>query len=480
MEGKNPVILSSDPKVKETFRKMIADTTDAIIESYDDNTAYSGKDVYELRKDLENLGFLPDEGLGFDKTLKTVKEEIMPHLLRTWSTMYMPHLHAPALTETIASELIIGTFNDSMDSWDQGPAATEIEEDMIHGLVKLFGFGPEADGTFTSGGTQSNMAAIIAARDWFCNTKYGCDVKKEGLPSFYNRMRLYTSEVSHFSMEKSCHVMGLGYNSVRKLPVDSKCKIDIKKFEEMVEQDIKDGLLPFCAVATIGTTDYGSIDDVAEMRRICDKYGMFLHADASYGSGLVMSQKYKSRMGDMSICDSVTVDFHKMFLLPISCSVVLFKKKNLQECFELHADYLNREEDEEEGYINLVDKSLQTTRRFDALKVFMAFQTRGKKGFASIIDTAVENAGYFYSRLIKDPVFIAPVEPEISSVVFAVIDGDEANKNIRKSLMNEGTVIGQTSKDGKVMLKFTLLNPALTHDHIDKIIARIKELRPVT
>ena len=478
MEGKNPVILSSDPKVKETFRKMIADTTDAIIESYDDNTAYSGKDVYELRKDLEDLGFLPDEGLGFDKTLKTVKEEIMPHLLRTWSTMYMPHLHAPALTETIASELIIGTFNDSMDSWDQGPAATEIEEDMIHGLLKLFGFGPGADGTFTSGGTQSNMAAIIAARDWFCNTKYGCDVKKEGLPSFYNRMRLYTSEVSHFSMEKSCHVMGLGYNSVRKLPVDSKCRVDIKKFEEMVEQDIKDGLLPFCAVATIGTTDYGSIDDVAEMRRICDKYGMFLHADASYGSGLVMSQKYKSRMGDMSICDSVTVDFHKMFLLPISCSVILFKKKNLQECFELHADYLNREEDEEEGYINLVDKSLQTTRRFDALKVFMAFQTRGKKGFASIIDTAVENAGYFYSRLIKDPAFIAPVEPEISSVVFAVIDGDEANKNIRKSLMNEGTVIGQTSKDGKVMLKFTLLNPALTHDHIDKIIARIKELRP--
>ena len=73
MEGKTPVILSSDPKVKETFRKMITDTTDAIIESYDDNTAYSGKDVYELRKDLEDLGFLPDEGLGFDKTLKTVK-----------------------------------------------------------------------------------------------------------------------------------------------------------------------------------------------------------------------------------------------------------------------------------------------------------------------------------------------------------------------------------------------------------------------
>ena len=95
----------------------------------------------------------------------------------------------------------------------------------------------------------------------------------------------------------------------------------------------------------------------------------------------------------------------------------------------------------------------------------------------TLFGVLVENADYFYSRLIADPVFIAPVKPEISSVVFAVIDGDEANKNIRKRLMDEGTVIGQTSKDGKVMLKFTLLNPALTHDHIDKVIDRIKALR---
>ena len=478
MEGKIPVILSSDEKVKESFRRMIADTTDAIITSYDDDAAYSGMDVYELRDRIEKLGFLPEKGLGFDPVLKTVKQEIMPHLLRTWSPKYMPHLHAPAVTESIASELIIGTFNDSMDSWDQGPAATEIEEAMIHGLLKLYGFSEGSDGTFTSGGTQSNMAAIIAARDWYCNRKLGHDVKKKGLPSCYGKLRLYSSEVSHFSMDKACHVMGLGYDSVRKLPVDARCKIDVKKFEDMVKQDIEAGLLPFCAVATIGTTDYGSIDDVAAMRKVCDRYGMFLHADASYGSGLVMSPKYSDRMGDMSICDSVTVDFHKMFLLPISCSVVLFKDKTVQECFELHADYLNREEDEEEGYINLVDKSLQTTRRFDALKVFMAFQTRGRDGFARIIETAVENAQYFYDRLAADPAFITPVKPEISSVVFAVKDGDEANKNIRKHLMDEGTVIGQTSKDGRVMLKFTLLNPVLTHDYLDRIIARIKELRP--
>ena len=133
-------------------------------------------------------------------------------------------------------------------------------------------------------------------------------------------------------------------------------------------------------------------------------------------------------------------------------------------------------EDEEDGYINLVGKSMQTTRRFDALKVFMAFQTRGVKGYGEIIDKAVGNAYYFYQRISEDPEFIAPVEPELSSVVFALNSGDEVNKKVRRKLLSEGTVIGQTVKDGRVMLKFTLLNPNLEHSKIDAIIVRIKEL----
>jgi L-2,4-diaminobutyrate decarboxylase len=203
---------------------------------------------------------------------------------------------------------------------------------------------------------------------------------------------------------------------------------------------------------------------------------MHLHADAAYGSGLIMSQKYRDRISAISLCDSITVDFHKMFLLPISCSAILVRDKDLLKCFELHADYLNREEDEEDGYINLVGKSMQTTRRFDALKVFMAFQTRGVKGYGEIIDKAVGNASYFYERISADPEFIAPVEPELSSVVFALNSGDEVNKKVRRKLLSEGTVIGQTVKDGRVMLKFTLLNPNLEHSKIDAIIVRIKEL----
>ena len=212
------------------------------------------------------------------------------------------------------------------------------------------------------------------------------------------------------------------------------------------------------------------------MRGICDRHGMHLHGDAAYGSGLIMSDRYRDRVSALSVCDSITVDFHKMFLLPISCSAILVRDADLLRCFEFHADYLNRVEDEEDGYINLVGKSMQTTRRFDALKVYMAFQTRGMDGFGRIIDTAVENAAYLYGRVSSDGDFFAPVEPEMSSVVFTLNGGDELNKRVRRRLLSEGTVIGQTVKDGRVMLKFTLLNPNLTHEDIDAVVDRIKTL----
>lgn len=477
MSATDPLLLSETDAVKERFTEMVRETLASVFRSYSDNSAFSGIDPYALRERINSLGFLPQEGKGFEKVLEETEKEILPHLLRTWSTKYMPHLHSPVLTETICSELIIACFNDSMDSWDQGPAATELEESMVHGLVKLYGFPEEtSDGCFTSGGSQSNISAIIAARDWYCKEKFGWDVKWKGLPPEYSKLRIYTSEISHFSMDKASHILGMGYQAVRKIPVDPKCRIDVEAFGKMLEEDVAAGLYPFCAVATFGTTDFGSIDDAVGMRALCDRYGMHLHADAAYGSGLIMSRKYKERLSAVSLCDSLTVDFHKMFLLPISCSAILVKDKELLKCFELHADYLNREEDEEDGYINLVGKSMQTTRRFDALKVFMAFQTRGVDGYGDIIDKAVGNAAYFYGRISEDPEFIAPVAPELSSVVFALKSGDDVNKKVRRMLLSEGTVIGQTVKDGRVMLKFTLLNPNLEHCQIDEIIARIKEL----
>ena len=470
--------LSDSIQDRAEYERIVDKTKEAILSSYSDDSAFSGINPYQLRRQIEKIGLLQEDGLGFDRTLQLVKDEIMPHLLRTWSRSYMPHLHSPALLESLSAEMIISAFNDSMDSWDQGPAATEVEAMVIKELLRLFGFDRDCgDGAFTSGGSQSNLTAITAARDKVLMNKFSWDVKKKGLIPDFHKLRLYTSEISHFSMDKSAHLLGLGYDAVRHIKINDRCQVDIPSFEKMLKEDSEKGLIPFMAVATLGTTDYGSIDDVGKMRRLSDRYGMHLHLDAAYGSAIILSDKEKKRLGSIELADSITIDFHKMFLLPISCSAVLYKDKKDLEPFLLPADYLNREEDEEDGYLNLVGKGIQTTRRFDALKVLFSCKARGRREYASIIEKSLSNAEYVYRILSGDESFIAPVKPELSSVVFALKGGDDLNRRVRRTLLEEGCVIGQTVKDGSVMLKLTLLNPNLEKEDLENLIKHIKEMR---
>ena len=352
--------------------------------------------------------------------------------------------------------------------------ATEIELLVINMLCKLYNLSDSGDGVFTSGGTQSNFMGLMCARDWYCNTVLKHDVKKKGLPANYNKFRVYTSSLSHFSVEKSTHILGLGYGSVRKVPCDDKLKMDVTALKIMIKEDLAKGLVPMAVDATIVTTDYGSIDDVKTIREVCDEHSMYLHSDAAYGGALILSDKYKERIEGIELSHSITIDFHKMFLLPISCSAFLVNDKSLLEPYKLHADYLNREEDEAEGYTNLVGKSIQTTRRFDDLKVWIAFQTQGKDGYNTIIDKCINNATILYNSLDLDELFETINLPELSSVVFRYKGSDKLNKKIRKTLLHEhGLVIGQTTYKDKVYLKCTLLNPRVVSYDILHLLKRI-------
>ena len=483
--SKNNLFLTSSDADKKSYVEMMEATVKAVASAMDHPHAYAGMGPYELRDAVHTDELLPASGCSFDAVLEDIKAKILPNLVRPMSTNYMAHLHSAVLLESIAAELIIATFNQSMDSWDQAPVATEIEVEVIRNLCKMYGYGEESDGVFTSGGSQSNLSGLLLARDWFCNEKCGHDVKKYGLPENFRKFRMYSSEVAHFSMEKSTHLMGMGYEAVVKVPVNDKMQMDVAKLRELIEADVKAGNIPFCVVATVGTTDFGSIDPMDELRKICDEYGMWLHADAAYGSGVIMSEKYAHRVAGLAACDSITVDFHKMFLLPVSCSASLIKDKRHFEALTIHADYLNREEDEEDGYINLVNKSMQTTRRFDALKVWISFKMRGRQGWSELITKCIDNAEYFYNQLIKRGDVEVAVKPEISSVVFRVLpeagsseDADTMNKRIRRELLHhKGVVIGQTVCNGNVCLKFTLLNPLQNEAKLDELLELILSLR---
>ena len=166
---------------KDEYKKIIGEVTSSIADTFADESAYAGPTPEELKKIIHQDSILPEKGIGWEKTLGLTKEKILPNLLRTSSTDYMAHLHGPSLVETIAAESIISTFNQSMDSWDQSPVATEIEVEVIKHLCRLFGYDEKADGVFTSGGSQSNQTAIIIARDMFCNDILKYDLAEKNL-----------------------------------------------------------------------------------------------------------------------------------------------------------------------------------------------------------------------------------------------------------------------------------------------------------
>jgi L-2,4-diaminobutyrate decarboxylase len=442
--------------------------------------AYSGKTPQELQELLKDDILLPVNGLGSENTLKLAAEKILPHLVNVASTDYMAHLHCATLQDSVIAELLIGIFNQSMDSWDQAPMATELEMHVLREFVSLTGLPPGTDGVFTSGGSQSNLMGMIFAREDFCTRKLNHDIRKEGLPECFRKFRIYTSEVAHFSIEKSAQLLGLGFRTVCSVPVDEKKKMSMVALRKMIKEDLSRGNIPIAVSATAGTTDFGSIDPLSEIRAICDEHDMWMHTDAAYGGGLILSDTYRERLKGFELSNSVTIDFHKMFMQSVTCSLFLINDPSLFQLLEIHADYLNREEEAEDGYTHLVGRSLATTRRFDALKVWMSFKSLGKNVLGGYIDKSVETAAAVYDFLESQDQFEGVTKPEISSVVFRYSAGESEEQNelinimVRKNLIhNSGIIIGQTRVGGKTFLKMTMLNPKITLASIKILLNKI-------
>ncbi len=453
---------------KETFDRLIDKTKSVLLRSFsDDERAFNGRMPEDMKNLLREETFLPRKGIGTDATLDIFEKILLPNALKVFSPYYMAHLHGPPMLASVAAELLLSTTNQSMDSWDQSPMATEIEIHLVNQLCNLYKLPHASDGTFTSGGTQSNLMGVLIARDHYYAEYLNRDVRIEGLGSENGRLRMYASEVAHFSVQKSAALLGLGHRAVRSVPVDKRKKMNADILDQMISEDRAEGLLPFLVIATAGTTDFGSVDPLDRIRTICDKYGLWMHVDAAYGGGLILSEAYRDRISGIEKADSLTIDFHKIFFQSISCGAFLLADGGWFDLISEHADYLNRPEEEEEGYGHLVGKSLQTTRRFDALKVWFSFRSLGSDELARLIDGTIETAAAAYRFLADRPSFEVVIEPEISSVVFRYIGAlaneeqvDLANIRIRRLLMHEkGIVIGQTKIGPRTYLKLTLLNP---------------------
>ncbi|WP_428774913.1 pyridoxal phosphate-dependent class III aminotransferase [Vibrio sp.] len=388
------------------------------------------------------------------------------------------HLHTPPLMSAVAAEAMIATLNQSMDSWDQASSATYVEQKVINWLCDKYELGEQADGIFTSGGTQSNQMGLMLARDWIADKLSGHSIQKLGLPEYADKLRIVCSSKAHFTVQKSASWMGLGEKAVLTVDAHPNGTMDVSKLDAVIEQAKAEGLIPFAVVGTAGTTDHGAIDELNTIADVADKHEMWMHVDGAYGGALILSS-HKGRLQGIERADSITVDFHKLFYQTISCGAVLVKDKSNFKYLLHHADYLNREHDE---LPNLVDKSIATTKRFDALKVYMTMQSVGPKALGDMYDHLLEQTLQVADLVSQTDGFELLAQPTLSTVLFRVVndaaaDQDKLNQTVRLQALTRGeAVLGETVVDGHSALKFTILNPCLKISDFETLLTKIKNL----
>jgi L-2,4-diaminobutyrate decarboxylase len=379
---------------------------------------------------------------------------------------YLAHLNCPVVIPAVLGEAVLSAVNSSLDTWDQSAGGTLIERKLIDWTTARIGLGPVADGVFTSGGTQSNLQALLLARE---------EAKTDNLAD----LRIFASEVSHFSVKKSAKLLGLGADAVVSVPVGADKRMQTVALARELERCEREGLVPMAVVATAGTTDFGSIDPLPEIAELCEQYGAWMHVDAAYGCGLLASLKYRNRIEGIERADSVTVDYHKSFFQPVSSSAVLVRDAATLRHATYHAEYLNPRRMVQERIPNQVDKSLQTTRRFDALKLWMTLRVMGADGIGELFDEVCDLAAEGWKLLAADPRFDVVVEPTLSTLVFRYIPAavtdpaeiDRANLYARKALFASGdAVVAGTKVGGRHYLKFTLLNPETTVEDMSVVL----------
>ena len=319
-------------------------------------------------------------------------EQVIEHVLTGLSdyAVHTPHpnyfgLFNPRANFTsILGDLITATFNPQLAAWSHAPFANEIENYVVQEFGKKFGY-DTIDGTFCTGGAESNLTAVIAALN-NCFPQFN----EMGINGIDQQPVVYCSSESHHSIAKAAKMTGLGVNAVKVIPVNDQLQMDICALKVQIKKDRQSGLFPFMVVGTAGTTGAGAVDDLNAVRQIAVEENLWFHVDAAYGGAVVISEKYKSFLSGIEKSDSVTLDLHKWFSIPMGASLFLTSnKKILHQSFKVKTKYMP-EDGDPNRIIDPYIHSVQWSRRFMGLKMFLPLAIHGWNGYEKMIDHQIE------------------------------------------------------------------------------------------
>ena len=464
------------------YRTAVGDTLDLVGKFLHRNEKpFSGIEAKEMKSMVQQID-LNQKLSSYQELLQEVDHIYVKHATAFHLPQYVAHLNCPVVIPALAGEILVSAINSSQDTYDQSAGGTFMERKLIDWTAEQLGYHPEnSDGVFTAGGSQSNLMGLVMMRDCFSQKRYHHNIKLDGLPREASKFRIFVSDKSHFSNLKNASIMGLGEKAIVKVPTDERFRMDIALLKKYIKREEQLGNIPIGIVATAGTTDFGNVDPMEDIANIAEQYNIWMHVDAAYGCALLLSEKYRHLLNGIERADSVTIDYHKSFFQPISSSAFIVKDKKELLILKHHADYLNPKEMDEEEIPAQINKSItQSTRRFDALKLWFTLRMMGKEQLSEYTDMVIDLTKDVAEMLTEDPDFELLSDTDLSVLVFRyirpeIIDLNALNQYIKMKLFYSGEVlVASTKVNGNFYLNFTFLNPITTTEDVHEILTKIK------
>ena len=415
---------------------------------------------------------LPLEGLGMDTVISDI-DEYLRYSVRTNHPGFMNPLWGGMNISALAGEIIATLSNNSMYTYELSPMATLIEQALIRRMCEIVGFS-DGNGTLTTGGSNGNMIGMMCAR-------YQVDPLGQRRGFNGEKLVCYVSAESHYSVLMAANVLGIGFDNVIKVPCDQDGKMRIDKLGEEIERSRINGQIPFCVVATAGTTVRGTFDPIKEIADVCSDNNIWFHVDAAWGGSCMFSTKHRVLMNGIELADSVCWDAHKMMGVPLICSAFLIKRPEILRKICSHGDvahYLFHGDSED---IDLGRISLQCGRRNDALKLFLAWREKGDAGWAKMVDSYVGLADYLQSLVEGEDKLEMMSSRNWSNVCIRYtvdgIDHNETNREIRDRMVKSGRLMVSSSMIGDdIILRPVVANPSVSKEILEQLVGEIIQI----
>jgi aromatic-L-amino-acid decarboxylase len=353
---------------------------------------------------------IPDKPVSLQGIQTLLQEKLIPYCTHVNHKGYMGLITPSPNPAGILGDFLAAALNQNLGAYSIGPSATAMELRVIRWLNDLIGYDERAGGNLTSGGMTANFIGLKLARD----RGTGDTAQHEGLKGSF---AIYVSEERHVSIDKAADAIGLGRNNLRTLPTNDKYQLRIDALEEALEKDKMKGIQPLCIIGLAGTTNLGAIDDLKALHSIAVREKCWLHVDAAYGGGMLLSLQYPGLLKGLDLADSVTIDPHKWFYAPLDAGAILVKDHDrLTASFGIQHAYLTDQSGQKNERYQFYVHGFEQSKRFRSLKVWMSFQHYGKTQIGKWVDGNVAQAKHLHQLATMSKEFESATEPLMSAI----------------------------------------------------------------